>query len=802
MPSAPRPMRPHASSPNPGLPVWVRIADALTVVLLLAALYVAVFGGIRIGTVFSMSTPWRALFGLIVICGLRHHFVQFSPATWSLSPLHATGKTVASALGVRVAKASRLCWESRPVRLLLLAVRSGRWVLSACENATGMTVTSALQIFAVTALAVAQPLFDVVSREPTFFVARNTTSGQLAAFVAIVCMALPLALVGIEAIFTRLHAVAGRFVHVLLLTALGSVLLLPLLKRTEGMDTIPLLAVALALAGSAAVGCSRFNVGNMFLTALSPAAVVVPAVFLVNPEVRGAVVGTDITADAAHVAHAPPLVVVVFDEFPTNSLMNGDRKIDGGRYPHFARLAADATWYRNASTVSSQTAWAVPAMVTGKYPVEPHAVPTRRYYPNSLFSMLSESYQMTVFGRFLQLCPPNACTYDLEVHDTLWDLTADLALVYSHVVAPELLVARLPPVVGDWRSFADRRRFREVDGERRRNDRMSEYDRFLSAITPDPDGRLYYLHTLTPHMPFEYVPSGTRYRAPDYQGRREGGELLFGKSDPWLPVVLQQRHLLQVGFADRFIGALIDRLQSQGIYDEALIVVTADHGASFQHGQRRRARADGNLADILLVPLIVKLPQQVSGMVSDRVVETIDIVPTIADVLSATVPYEVDGRSLLDVSGPERAHRTFIQRNAERVRVETYAQQLQDPGLEQKLLRFHSGLYGTGPDASLVGRSVSTLDLPVGSAAVATLENVSAFENVDVEAETLPLYVRGTIAGGPTGGVSLAISVNGVIVATTVSYLEQGERVFASMIPEEALVSGANEVQVLVLDGV
>ena len=104
--------------------------------------------------------------------------------------------------------------------------------------------------------------------------------------------------------------------------------------------------------------------------------------------------------------------------------------------------------------------------------------------------------------------------------------------------------------------------------------------------------------------------------------------------------------------------------------------------------------------------------------------------------------------------------------------------------------------------SSLVGRSVLTLDLPGGAAALATLENVSAFENVDVEAETLPLHVRGTIPTRPTERVSLAISVNGVIAATTVSYLEQGEWAFASMIPEEALVPGANEVQVFVLDGV
>ena len=61
---------------NPVLPVWVRLSDALTLLLALAALHVAVFGGIRIGSLFSMSTPWRALCGLIIICGLRHYLVR------------------------------------------------------------------------------------------------------------------------------------------------------------------------------------------------------------------------------------------------------------------------------------------------------------------------------------------------------------------------------------------------------------------------------------------------------------------------------------------------------------------------------------------------------------------------------------------------------------------------------------------------------------------------------------------------------------------------------------------------------
>lgn len=763
----------HAPS-GPHLPVWARIADALTVALLLAALYVAVFGGVRIGNVFSMSTPWRAVLAMTVVCALRHYL---APA----SPLH-----------LRV-------WN---VSLVQLAARCTRQSVEAYERATHMPATRVLQLFALTALAVAQPLFAVVAGEPTFFVARNTTSLQLGAFVILVGLVLPLVLVGVEALSTRLHPVAGNVAHILLLTVLACVLLLPILKPADGFGAGPVIAVALLLAGGVALACHRFSAGGMFLTALSPAALIVPTLFFWNSDIQGALIGTDDAPASIPVQHAPPIVFVVFDEFPTSALMNREREIDARLYPHFARLAEGATWFRNASTVSSQTHYAVPAMVSGRYPVEQYAVPTRRHYPNNLFTMFSESYRMTVFGRFLQLCPTDACAYDLEVHDTLWDLAADLGVVYLHVVAPDSLAARLPPIVGDWRGFATRRRFREVDGVRQRNDRSSEFDRFLQTITPDRSGQLYFLHTLTPHMPFDYVPSGRRYVAPDYQQTTEGGEMLFLQSDPWLPVVLQQRYLLQVGFADRFIGKLIDRLQAQGIYDESLIIVTADHGVSYRHGLPRRVVRDETVTDILLVPLIVKRPQQVTGEISDKSVEVVDILPTIADVLSATVPYEMDGRSFLDPSEPGKAVKTFIRRNAERVREENYVWwQLEDHSLGEKLLHFDSGLYGLGPHAAWVGRPVSTLDVPMETGSPVRLENASAFDDVDPEADVLPLYVRGSFRTPPAERVSLAIGVNGTVAATTVSYREQGEWVFASMIPEKALVSGANEVRVFVLGG-
>ena len=770
-------MRTPPEPTNTRLPVWAQIGDGLTLLLAVAALRVAILGGIRIGTFFSMSTPWRALVGLVIICGVRHYLIR-------TSPLHA-----------RLWGWLRSAWSL----LAPFALRCGRSSLSAFNRTTRMPTENTLHLFALAALAVAQPLFDVVSREPAFFVARNTTAGQLAGLVVILAVGLPLGLVAIEAIFARLHDEAGKVVHAELVTVLGIMTLLPVLKRLSGMDAVPLIAVSALLAALVAFAVHYYRAVQMFLTAMSPAAVVVPVLFLANPDIREAVVVADGAGNPAEVERAPPIVFVVLDEFPTNSLMNRDREIDRRVFPNFARLADDATWFRNASTVSSQTVWSVPAMVSGRYPVEPGAVPTLRYYPNNLFTMLSDSYEMTVFGRFLQLCPAGVCTYDLEVHDTLWDLAADLGVVYLHILAPESLAGDLPPIVGDWRGFADRRRFRDLEGDRRSNDRAVEFGRFLATITSDTSGRLYFLHTLTPHMPFEFVPSGARYRPPRYQGRQVGGARLFLNSDPWLPVVLQQQHLLQVGFVDTFIGNLVDRMQRLGIYDEALIIVTGDHGASWRHGERRRGRTDTNLADILLVPLFVKLPHQAEGAVSDRTVETVDIVPTIAEALGATVPYELDGRPLLDRSGPARLSRTFVQRNYERVRVETYAADLEDLGLEHKLLHFESGLYGVGPHGSWVGREVSSLEPPANGAVTATLANRSAFENVNRDSASLPVHVQGTFTADLVERVSVGISVNGVLVATTVSFLEEGEWMFASMIPEDVLVAGSNDVEVLVL---
>ena len=64
------------TGPPAALPVWARAADIATILLGVTVLNVAVFGGVRVGWLFSMSGPWRTLVVLVAVCGLRHYLVR------------------------------------------------------------------------------------------------------------------------------------------------------------------------------------------------------------------------------------------------------------------------------------------------------------------------------------------------------------------------------------------------------------------------------------------------------------------------------------------------------------------------------------------------------------------------------------------------------------------------------------------------------------------------------------------------------------------------------------------------------
>ena len=83
----------------------------------------------------------------------------------------------------------------------------------------------------------------------------------------------------------------------------------------------------------------------------------------------------------------PPVVLVVFDEFSTDTLTGPDGRIDAERFPNFAALAKTSTWFRNGHTVYDSTFKAVPAILDARMP-RPRTAPDVRSHQPSVFHLM------------------------------------------------------------------------------------------------------------------------------------------------------------------------------------------------------------------------------------------------------------------------------------------------------------------------------------------------------------------------------------------------------------------------------
>ncbi len=101
----------------------------------------------------------------------------------------------------------------------------------------------------------------------------------------------------------------------------------------------------------------------------------------------------------------------------------------------------------------------------------------------------------------------------------------------------------------------------------------------------------------------------------------------------------------EIAGVDAQIGRVVDVLRSKGRLDDTLIVLTSDHGESLgEHGEKTHSLL---LYDSTLhVPLIMSHPALPQGTRVRGQVGTIDIAPTVLDLLQAGSLGDVDGRSL------------------------------------------------------------------------------------------------------------------------------------------------------------
>lgn len=115
--------------------------------------------------------------------------------------------------------------------------------------------------------------------------------------------------------------------------------------------------------------------------------------------------------------------------------------------------------------------------------------------------------------------------------------------------------------------------------------------------------------------------------------------------DPEKPNIRQQYNEAILNFDFQF-SKFIDQLKEKGIYDQSMIILMADHGQVFKEGSLAQCSTEINLHETH-VPLLIKYPKQTEGKWITDIVSTIDLAPTILDVLNIPHPPAwFDGASL------------------------------------------------------------------------------------------------------------------------------------------------------------
>jgi Sulfatase len=468
----------------------------------------------------------------------------------------------------------------------------------------------------------------------------------------------------------------------------------------------------------------------------------------------------------------PPVVVVVFDEFPADDVLEPGGEIDAARFPNFAALARTSTWFRNGHTVYDSTFKAVPAILDARLPRPRTAADVRSHQPSVYHLMNRLGYGVVRVESGSALCPPWICADGRT---------------------------RRPGVLSRLAGRGRPARLHHWIGALRRRDRPT----------------FYFHHALLPHEPWLYLPSGQQARPagtdPVPGINRRGGWNLPGLTDH-----NHLRHLLQVGFVDHELGLILRRMRRSKIFDDALLIVLADHGYSFDLGvPSRRLVTNGNVEEIAPVPFFVKKPGQTEGEVNDSLVRNIDVVPTIAALLGTEVYWRNDGYSAFSEETREREEVTLERRDFSGT-VTIGREELE--AAREKVRRRWAAKFGTGaesrrafgdpwaaayrigPNRELLGRRAPRGRVVRSGEVRARVANAQLLENVDRTASLLPTRVAGRISGGVPGEVrDLALVLNGRVAAVGESFRLRGHshEFFSLMVPGSALRDGRNSVELL-----
>jgi len=211
-----------------------------------------------------------------------------------------------------------------------------------------------------------------------------------------------------------------------------------------------------------------------------------------------------------------------------------------------------------------------------------------------------------------------------------------------------------------------------------------------------------YIHFLQPHTPYNPPPSFLDEKAQSYSGPLKNEESLMPRRLHLEELTeadieyLKANYKGNLKYADYYLGEIMGILKDFGLFENTILVVTADHGESFlEHGVFGHSH---NLYDEeIRIPLIMRFPKKygLGGKKVDALVQSVDLMPTFMDIYEQDEVIEsLQGKNLYPlIYGGEEFGQRFILGSLSKpfVEEETRSDMLRDE--EYKIIKIKDETY-------------------------------------------------------------------------------------------------------------
>ena len=371
----------------------------------------------------------------------------------------------------------------------------------------------------------------------------------------------------------------------------------------------------------------------------------------------------------------PNVLIVVIDQLRADCVHGA--LSDFVDLPNIRALAKDGVLFDQHYSVTSPCGPSRVSLLTGQYAMNHRSVrngtPARRDTPNLATELLKVGREPLLFG--YTDTPPDPR-----------DMAPDDPRLFSYEgLAPgftEVLRFRLEEGNGEWEAHLRSLGIQETrypqmykpEGDTpdapavysaKDSDTAFLTDRVIEDLSGRPKGWTALVTYIRPHPPFVApAPYNTMYNSddvpapksaedthPSMAASRERASIastVVGFPD--LEPSEENARLLRAiyfGLAtevDHHLGRLFDWLRKSGQYDDTLIILTSDHGEMLGDYGLWSKMTYHDAA--FKVPLIIRTPNGKKDRVVDDFTESVDIAPTVLDLLGLDRPSSMDGRSL------------------------------------------------------------------------------------------------------------------------------------------------------------